>query len=282
MKEFSDIKLDGQAIRVHSQGLYVTKTHFYVTGRLESSPRRALLLRIDRSNPKSVEFLDITFFRRGSSPHTQRLDHPGGFDCDGRQLWIPVSASKPQSCTVVVRVPLHGEGAFSEQPLDVAFEVDDHIGALAIDTKSNRLYGANWDTRLVYVWELDGQCIRKIRRERLIKDDPAWYLAIQDWKYIGGGLILASGNDRSKRSAATGSRAVVELLDLRRGVSLQRISLTRRPESDHYMTREGMALNGDQLFLLPGDIVPGDNVSSKQGSRGKVFCYRWPIHIGDN
>lgn len=279
-KELSGIKINGRAIRVHLQGLFVTKTHFFVTGRLETSPRRALLLRIDRSDSKNVEHLDITFSRRGSSPHVQRLDHPGGFDCDGKQLWIPVSASKPRSPTVVVRVPLDGDGAFCERPRDVAFEIDDHIGALAIDAESNRLYGANWDTRLIYVWGLDGVCVRKIARDQFIKADPAWYLAVQDWKHIGDGLILASGIDRSKRPSKTGSRSVVELLDLRRGVCLRRICLSRRPESDHCMTREGMAFCGDRLFMLPGDILPAGNASGKQGSRVKVFCYRWPIDVG--
>ncbi|MBN2295764.1 MAG: hypothetical protein JXM70_25250 [Pirellulales bacterium] len=274
------IKIDGRAIRVHSQGVFVTDTHFFVTGRLETSPPRALLLRIDRSDSTKVEHLDITFSRRGSSQKIQRLDHPGGFDCDGKQLWIPVSVSEPRSLTVVIRVPLDGDGAFCERPHDVAFEVDDHIGALAVDAKSNRLYGANWDTRLIYVWELDGVCVRKIAHDRLIKDHPDWNLAVQDWKYIGGGLTLASGTDKSNLTAKTTSRAVVDLLDLDRGICLCRNRFARRPESDHYVTREGMAFRGDRLFLLPGDIVPVDKPSGKQGSRVTVFCYRLPIGAG--
>ena len=102
----------------------------------------------------------------------RRLDHPGGFDFDGSSFWVPISESKPGGYTLVERIPLRADQPLIENSAFVAFSVDDHIGALAYDRWNDRLYGANWDTKIIYVWKRDGTLVEKIPRSAVVADDP--------------------------------------------------------------------------------------------------------------
>ena len=97
-----EVRFDRKPARIHTQGLYVTAQHYYVTGRLESEPRRPLLIRFDRRQAERVESIDLASALRGRIAQAEHLDHPGGFDFDGRRFWIPLSESRPHAKTVVL------------------------------------------------------------------------------------------------------------------------------------------------------------------------------------
>jgi hypothetical protein len=180
-----NVQIDGKACVIHTQGLFVTEKHLHVTGRLETEPKRALLLRFDRQDPRRYEYIDVT-------PETPegpsgKLNHPGGFAFDGNEFWIPIAVSSPQPPTAIVRV-----GHVPDQPLrrttpQLAFHVDDHVGALAWDPSRQLLFGANWDTNIIYAWTPNGKLVEQFGRERLFADIPGWHLAIQDWTSATGG-----------------------------------------------------------------------------------------------
>ena len=253
-------EVDGVPARIHTQGLYVTPRHYIITGRLETSPRRALLIRVDRQDPRHVETLDITPSPLGG----RRLDHPGGFDSDGQALWIPVAESRRGGGSVILRVPLRPDDPLNAVTPEVAFTVNDHIGAIAVDPEAERLYGANWDTELVYVWAFDGRLIERIPRAELVSDDPSWGLAVQDWKCVGPGRVLAGGIDKSPGRDPFTSPAVVAWLDLRQRRCLASVRLPRPVSLDMPITNEGLDFVKDQLYLLPGDL----------GEGAEVFQYR--------
>ena len=250
----AEFSIDGAPARIHTQGLFVTDAHYYVTGRLETEPRRALLLRIDRGDPRRVEHIEVTGSAAAGSSGGDRLDHPGGFDFDGRDFWIPVSASHPGGTTVILRVPCRPDRPLADVHGRIAFRVADHVGALAVDRWTGRLYGANWDTETIYVWDFDGTELERIPRGEMVPDDPGWALAVQDFKGVGPDRILAGGVDKSEDRPAAGSRAVIELLDVRRRVRLARVRLESPPGTSDVVTREGLAVLGDHLFLLPRDL----------------------------
>ncbi len=256
--------IDGSPARVHSQGLFVTEQHYYVTGRLETTLRRALLLRFERQHPATVEFVDITP-KTESTGGDMRLDHPGGFDSDGNAFWIPVSASRPHSRTVVLRFPVQPDKPLAESASEIALAVDDHIGAIAYDRAGKRLYGANWDTKVIYCWQSDGTLEKKISQGELIRGDRDWALAVQDWKGIDGGRILAGGIDKASNCAPDESPATVALLDLPQRIQLAATRLPRPAGTPHAVTREGLAVFGDRMFFLPDDL----------GQNAHVFRYRW-------
>ncbi len=259
-----DIKIDGKGARIHTQGLYVTRRYYYVTGRWEGAPKRAVFLRIDRKHPDRVEHLDITPAPTGERDDVG-LDHPGGFDFDGRGFWIPISASRPQSRTVVVRLHVPPKRPLAEAKLQEAFQWSDHIGALAVDSKSKDLFGANWDTKLIYRWKADGMLVRKTPREELMGGEGKLALAVQDWKGIGEGRLLAGGIDKSRQRDANQPRAVVAVLDMDQRKVISEVRLPRPADARHTLTREGLAVFEDRLYFLPGDL----------GEPARVFRYRW-------
>ena len=87
--------VDAQPARIHTQGLFATPRHYYVTGRLETAPKRPLLIRFQRDDLKQTEVLDLATAIDPPNAGERLLDHPGGFDSDGESFWIPVAVSRP-------------------------------------------------------------------------------------------------------------------------------------------------------------------------------------------
>jgi len=258
------VKVDGQPIRIHTQGLFVDAWHIYVTGRLESRPKRPLLVRFERANPARYEVLDLTLHE--SEGPTGQLDHPGGFDFDGRDFWIPVARSKPAGPSAIVRIRRDTTRPLREWSPQVAFVVDDHIGAIAFERASQRLYGANWDTRNIHIWQADGTPLETITRDAWIRTEPKWHIAVQDWKgvtsdWIGSpGAIVASGIDKSLSRDRNQSPARIEFYSPDRRERLARVHLPSAPGRSGLLTREGMCLHGNWLVLLPDDLSEGANL----------------------
>jgi len=225
-----------------------------VTGRLEREPKRALLLRFDRTTLELLEYLDITPKANTKGIERGRLDHPGGFDFDGTCFWIPVAVSKRKSTTAIVKICTKLDSKLVKTSLEIAFVVDDHIGALAFDRESNLIYGANWNTKLAYVWQRDGKLLKRIPREKLLTGQPEWSLAVQDWKGMGEGVLLAGGLDKSLLRKRSQPQAVLQWIDLSKRQMLDTIRLPSPSFEAHRMTREGMAFFDEHLFLLPGDL----------------------------
>lgn len=246
-EKLPDFEIGGQPARVHTQGLFATRQHYYITGRLETLPKRPLLIRFRRDDLNEIEFVDLL----GPTERPDddgSLDHPGGFDFDGEYFWIPVAVSRPRSQTAVVRIARQTDRPLSAAKPEVAFRVDDHLGAIAFDRESKLIFAANWDTKLIYIFRPDGSLVEQIPRERLITQDPTWALAVQDWKSLGDGRVLAGGIDKSSSRNRKLSTATVEVLDIpqRRRISQLRLETG--------LTREGLARVGDTLMFLPGDL----------------------------
>jgi len=253
-EKLPNFEIDGKLAQIHTQGIYVTQLSLYVTGRLEREPKRALLLRFDRANLKLLEYLDITPDANTKGVEKGLLDHPGGFDYDGTCFWIPVAVSKRRSATAIVKIGTKLDSQLAKTSAEIAFVLDDHIGALAFDRQQNRLYGANWNTKSVYVWQRDGKLLKRIPREELLTGQPEWSLAVQDWKGMGEGVVLAGGLDKSPLRKRSQPRAVLQWIDLSKRQPLDTLRLPSPSSEAHSMTREGMAFFDEHLFLLPGDL----------------------------
>src|SRR6185295_2163532 len=83
---------------------------------------------------------------------------------------------------------------------DFEFAVDDHIGAVAVSADRKEVFGANWDTEDVYVWDLRGRLQHTLNDSELQKrmlgtiagSNSRSGVAVQDWKIVGDRLY-ASG-----------------------------------------------------------------------------------------
>ncbi len=240
---------DGKPVPIHTQGLFLTKDWYYITGRMEMAPRQPWLLRIDRATRSRIEYVSLTGFA-AETGDTSGLDHPGGMDSDGTRLWIPVAESRHGGRTAIMTFPLDSRGALAECQATVVFWVNDHLGALAVDRDNEQLFGANWDTRDIYIFDMRGNTLAKIPREEWLPQRPSWFLAVQDWKWDPSLGLVAGGLDKSREE----HQAVVERHDLAPRRLQYRISVGSTPDRDIPLTREGLALENDDLWLLPGDF----------------------------
>ena len=97
------LRIEGQPAKAHIQGLELAGGKCYMTARRDDvRPRRALLLRTDAATGWDV--WDITPVDT-QGPLTS-LDHPGGMQSDGTQLWIPVAESRRNSRAIIYAFPL--------------------------------------------------------------------------------------------------------------------------------------------------------------------------------
>ncbi len=250
-----EIVIDGEKVKIHTQGLYVTDTTYWVTGRLEKKPKRALLMRFMRDDLGKYETIDIT----PQEIDGETLDHPGGFDVDSAgQLWIPLSTSHPAGPSLIYRLAIKAGKDLSSAEWEVAFRVNDHIGAICL-AEDGSVIGANWDTKHVYVWLPNGKLLRRIDRNQLFSSAPDWQLAVQDWKAVEMNdrvVIIAGGLDRSRDT----DRATIQLMDILRGKIHQTYRFPLQTNVSRPITNEGLDVHGRELFLLPEDLGRGAKV----------------------
>lgn len=154
--------------------------------------------------------------------------HPGGIAADAESVWVPIAEYRPNSSSLIQKRSKH------TLDTELAFSVPDHIGCIAVTAEY--LVGGNWDSREFYVWDHAGKLVRKVA--------STTRNAYQDTKFENG-LLVASGilPDRS------GAIDWIEFPSFR----LVRRLKVGNTERQAPFTREGMAIRGKQLLLLPED-----------------------------
>ena len=253
------LRIEGQPAKAHIQGLELAGGKYYVTARRDDvRPRRALLLRTDPA-AKGWDVWDITPVDAQGA--VTGLDHPGGMQSDGTRLWIPLAESKRNS-RAIVRAFLLADLVTGRQLKPVfEFPVNDHIGAVAVSAEQGLLFGANWDTEKVYVWDLKGSLQRALTGDELearglgVVAGPEGRagVAVQDWKVVGDRLY-ASGLLRSPKlaTASPASRVCWFERFLERDFQRRTITLPRREGVE--LAREAMAISGGSVYFLPEDL----------------------------
>ena len=255
--------INGKPAKAHSQGLFVNQNGFFLTARRDDiNPRRSLLFWLS-CNPNSqkencngskstwTKIWDIT---PTSQPETWTgmLDHPGGFDSDGQNLWIPISQSRHNGQTMVRKFSIRSLIEKGDATPTESITINDHIGAIAVSSGSNRLFGANWDTLLTYELSLDGNPIQHYERNSFIRNFSNWSIAVQDWK-VYEEFLIASGIDKSSKLLSGRTRSLIQLINLKTRQIIGELRLPSRHKSGNF-TREGMAVFGEYIWLLPDDL----------------------------
>ena len=106
--------------------------------------------------------------------------HPGGMDFDGAALWVACSEYRPKSTATIARlVP-------GERTAEVAFAVEDHVGAVVRLGVGGDLVGWTWGSRHFKRWSLDGTEILDVR-------NPGHFVDHQDGQWLGGGGTPGAG-----------------------------------------------------------------------------------------
>ena len=109
----------------------------------------------------------------------ERRYHPGGMDFDGSALWIASAEYVPNSTATVYRMEPGGSP-------EHAFDVDDHVGAIARCGTDGDLVGWSWGSRRFYRWSVDGQL-------QSAQVNPAFFVDHQDCQWLDSGHLLCGG-----------------------------------------------------------------------------------------
>ena len=253
------LRVDGQVATAHTQGLELVAGRYLVTARREDvRPHRALLL---RTAPGRTDWdaWDITPLDEAGT--VTALDHPGGMQSDGQRLWIPLAESKRKGRSLIRAYPLSGLVVGRPLQAELEFPVDDHIGAVAVSTGRRLVFGANWDTETVYVWDLQGRLQRTLtspdlKRRGIGVDTGATNrtgVTVQDWKVVGDRLFV-SGLFRAPGSTAV--RPESRLLSFSRflGPDFQQWSAVLPLQQETELAQEAMAIADGIVHFLPEDL----------------------------
>jgi len=253
------LRIEGRMARGHTQGLELAGGKYYVTARRDDvRPRRALLLRTD---PAATvwDVWDITPL--DSQGAVTGLDHPGGMQSDGTRLWIPVAESNRKGQAMVRAFLLADLEA--GRPLKPVFEfpVSGHIGSVAVSPEHGLLFGANWDTEKVYVWDLKGQLQRTLSGGEMearglgvvAGPESRAGIAVQDSKVVGDRLY-ASGLFGSPKSATASPASRICWFEHFLEPDFQRRTVTLPRKDGVELCREAMAISGDAAYFLPEDL----------------------------
>lgn len=270
----------GKIQPAHTQGLEWVDGALYVTARLEDETYRQALLLRTRLGDTSWQVWNLTV-PSDDSPKSA-MDHPGGFQFDGRNLWIPVAESRRSGRSLVRVVDPKALRPGAPVPILREFPVADHIGAIAVAAEKNRVLGASWDTASIWVWDLQGTFVERLPAGRLrtaslgvdVDGGAATGLTVQDWKWHEGRLVASGlwkdGNRKGffqqpapgllSRVAIFGDLPSVDVVPAPRWLELPR--LERRE-----IAREGMAIHGGRLWFLPDDLGATNRLYSLPESR---------------
>lgn len=210
------IELKGQLH--HVQGIDLDDRFLWVTS-VDSKTRKGFLHEFLLSTgelTRSVEVQDGIRF------------HPGGIAADRTSIWIPVAEYRRESSALIQR---RNKKTLA---VEFQFEVPDHIGCVAVN--SDVLVGGNWDSRDLYVWDRRGRLLRKVA-------NPTGN-GFQDLK-LAGGTLVGGG-------LLPGRTGAIDWLDYPSLRPVRRLTVGNTDRGEPY-TREGMAIRGGRLYLLPED-----------------------------
>jgi hypothetical protein len=253
------LRINGQVAKAHTQGLEVLAGKYYVTARRDDvRPKRALLLRT-AVGQTDWDAWDITPVDSSSAPTA--LDHPGGMQFDGKRLWVPVAESKRRGQSVIRVFSVAGLETGKRPVADFEFAVDDHIGAVAISPDRQEIFGANWDTEDVYVWDLTGRLQRTLTGSDLQKrmlgtaagSASRSGVAVQDWKVVGDRLY-ASGLFKTSGSATASLESRLLIFDRFLQADCQSRLIVLPAQRGIELAQEAMAISDGFIHFLPEDL----------------------------
>jgi hypothetical protein len=259
------LRIQGKPARAHTQGLEIISGNYYITARQDDVlPKRALLLRTD-ARRTDWDVWDVT--PTDARGDLTTLDHPGGMQSDGNRLWIPLAESKRKGRSLIRAFPLAGVVACRPLKAEVEFPVNDHIGAVAVSVDRKIVFGANWDTEAVYMWDFDGRLQRTLKGLELegrgLGVVSGVYaragLAVQDWKVVGdqlfaSGLFLGPGAVAESPQSRLMSFAGFS----EPGCQQRSISLPKQDGTE--LAREAMAIADGRVHFLPEDLGASNRI----------------------
>ena len=185
--------------------------------------------------------------------------HPGGMDFDGAAFWVPCAEYRPDSSTTVYRLAPGGAP-------EAAFEVDDHVGAVARCGPDGDLVGWSWGSRRFYRWSVDG-------RLDAVRINPTFFVDHQDCQWLPTGHLLCGGVAEVTLSSGPGWLGGLGLLDVDDLVMQREVPFPIYSRASGRVATHNpiwAAISGDQLIV---HLLPDDGVAS-------IVAYATPLVDG--
>ena len=202
----------------HVQGLAVDGAHVWVTS-VDKDGHKGYLHEFNRKTGRLERQVDLT-----DGPRF----HAGGISSSAESIWVPVAEYRAHSSAIIEEI--------DKRTLTIKrkLAVSDHLGCVAFT--GSELLAGNWDTRQLYVLDLSGHVKR-------VFDNPSAN-QYQDIKFADG-MLVASGI----LSPTSGA------IDWYRWPSMKLVRSVKTGITDRQrvFTHEGMAIAGNDLYLLPED-----------------------------
>jgi hypothetical protein len=184
--------------------------------------------------------------------------HPGGMDFDGAELWIASAEYVPDSSATIYRMT---PGGLPER----AFDVDDHVGAIARCGVDGDLVGWSWGSRRLYRWSADGQLL-------LAKVNPGFFVDHQDCQWLDSGHLLCGGVAQVALADGPGWLGGIGLLDADDLVMLREVPFPLyQAGSGRVGTHNPIwsEIRGEQLIV---HLLPDDG-------HGTILSYATPLIV---
>ena len=178
--------------------------------------------------------------------------HPGGMDFDGTALWVACSEYRADSTATIERF----EPGADERRAEVAFAVDDHIGAVVRLGPDGDLVGWTWGSRTFLRWSVDGTELGRA-------ENPEHFIDHQDGQWLDDDLVLCAGVG----SLGLGGFALLrgsDLTVLRSVPFFHRSPVSGRAATQNPVVAEALD-EGVAVHLLPDD-----------GDRAAIYRYVTP------
>lgn len=218
-----DTKLDGELF--HVQGLELAPRRIWVTS-VDNESHRGYIHEFDRATGRFLRRLELTDGARY---------HPGGISMSGGSIWVPVAEMKSDSSSVLVEI--------DAQTFKVRrrIRVADHLGCAAASGQT--LVAGNWDSKLLYIFDLAGKApVRTVSNPSLTR--------YQDMKLVDGQLVAGG--------SLTWWSGTVDWIDMKtmkltRTLRSGAVGAVRPFGRGGPYTGEGMAIDGQDLFVVPED-----------------------------
>ncbi|WP_416908555.1 MAG: DUF6454 family protein [Polymorphobacter sp.] len=209
----------------HVQGLDIDAQHIWVTS-VDKANHKGYLHQFDRKTGQFLRRLDVSDGARY---------HPGGIAIANGSIWVPVAEYRPGSSAVLLEI--------DTETLTVRrkIEVGDHLGCVA--ATEQRLVAGNWDSRLFYVFDLGSTAPPQVVKN----PSPTAY---QDMKFVGDQLVAGGA-----RTPWSGTLDWIDWpsMKITRTLRSGAVGLVRPFGRGGAYTGEGLALEGQDLYLLPED-----------------------------
>ena len=147
-----------------------------------------------------------------------------------------------------------------------AFDVDDHVGAIARCGPAGDLVGWSWGSRRFYRWSVDGHL-------RAARVNPAFFVDHQDCQWLASGHLLCGGVAEINLSSGSGWLGGLGLLDV------DDLAMQREVPFPVYSSASGRVATHNPLWSEIDDdklivhLLPDDGM-------GSILTYATPLADG--